>query len=40
MNNLIYIMAANLIIWLGVFTLIMRIDLKLKRLEDKCRKES
>ncbi|HEQ99632.1 MAG TPA: CcmD family protein [candidate division Zixibacteria bacterium] len=33
MNNLIYIMAANLIVWVGIFVLIMRIDMRLKKLE-------
>jgi CcmD family protein len=33
MNNLIYIMAANLIVWVGIFVLIMRIDVRLKKLE-------
>jgi CcmD family protein len=33
MNNLIYIMVANLIVWVGIFVLIMRIDVRLKKLE-------
>ncbi|MBD3216826.1 MAG: CcmD family protein [candidate division Zixibacteria bacterium] len=33
MNNLIYIMAANLIVWVGIFVVIMRIDMRLKKLE-------
>jgi CcmD family protein len=39
MNNLIYIMAANLIIWIGIFTIVMRIDIRLKRMEKKCQSE-
>jgi CcmD family protein len=33
MNKLLYIMAANLIIWVGIFIMIMRIDLRLKKME-------
>jgi len=40
MNELIYIMFANLIIWIGIFAIILRIDGKVKKLEDKCRNGS
>jgi len=40
MNNIYYILAANVIMWAGIFALLLRIDCKLKKLEDKCRKES
>lgn len=39
MNNLMYIMAANLIVWLGLFAIIMRVDRKLSKVEKKCQKE-
>jgi CcmD family protein len=39
MNNLYYILAANLIIWLGLFVYLLRTDSRLKKLEDKCRQE-
>ena len=39
MNNLIYILAANLIIWLGFFVYLLRTDSRLKKLEEKCSRE-
>jgi len=35
MNSMTYILAANLIVWLGIFAIIMRIDIRLKKLEKK-----
>jgi CcmD family protein len=40
MNKLIYIMAANLIIWIGVYVIVFRIDRKVKKLEEKCQNGS
>ncbi len=40
MNKLFYIMAANLIIWIGVYVIVFRIDRKVKKLEEKCQNGS
>ena len=40
MNKLIYIMVANLIIWIGVYVIVFRIDRKVRKLEEKCRNGS
>ena len=32
-------MIANLIIWMGLFAIIMRVDIKLNKVEKQCQKE-